>query len=206
MPVKKLITTKVGMTSSIDENGTFKAITLLKYDNHQVVSIKTSEKDGYNALVVGISKAKKLPKSILGQVKKANIMPKMLKEFRISNEDTNDINVGSQITADVFSVGEKVHVRGLTKGKGWAGTIKRHNFHRGRKTHGGRSYRRVGSIGSMYPQHIFKGKKMAGQMGHTNVTIKNLEVALVDLDKKVIGLYGAVPGPRKGQVEIRGIK
>ncbi len=207
MPVKKLITTKVGMTSSIDENGAFKAITLLKYDDHQVVSIKTTDNDGYDALVVGISKAKKLPKSILGQVKNSKIMPKMLKEFRLSNkDDSSDINVGSQITADVFSVGEKVHVRGLTKGKGWAGTIKRHNFHRGRKTHGGRSYRRVGSIGSMYPQHIFKGKKMAGQMGHTNVTIKNLEVALIDLDQRVIGLYGAVPGPRKGLIEIRGLK
>lgn len=204
MPLKSLITTKVGMTSTIDQNGASKAVTLLKYEDHQVIASKSLEKDGYSALIIGISKAKKLPKSILGQVKKSKIMPKMLREFRINQEDLNSINVGDQITADVFSVGEKVNVRGLTKGKGWAGTIKRHNFHRGRKTHGGRSYRRPGSIGSMYPQHIFKGKKMAGQMGHTNVTVKNLEVALVDLDNKVIGLYGAVPGPRKGLIEIKG--
>ena len=205
MPNKCLITTKVGMTSSIDENGAAKAITLLKYDDHTVISSKTNEKDGYNALIIGISSVKKLPKSILGQVNKSKIMPKMLKEFRINEEDLNNFNVGDQITADVFSVGDKVSVRGLTKGKGWAGTIKRHNFHRGRKTHGGRSYRRVGSIGSMYPQHIFKGKKMAGQMGHTNVSIKNLEVALIDLDNKIIGLYGAVPGPKKGIIEVKGL-
>ncbi len=204
MAVKKLITTKVGMTSTIDENGASKAITLLKFDEHHVITTKSDSKDGYNALVVGIAKSTKLSKSILGQVKKSKLMPKMIKEFRVSEEDLNNINVGDLISADVFNVGDKVSVRGLTKGKGWAGTIKRHNFHRGRKTHGGGSYRRVGSIGSMYPQHIFKGKKMAGRMGHNNVTVRNLKVALIDLDNKVIGLYGAVPGPRKALIEIKG--
>jgi large subunit ribosomal protein L3 len=96
-------------------------------------------------------------------------------------------------------------VTGTSKGKGWAGTIKRHNFHRGRKTHGGRSYRRPGSIGSMYPQHILKGKKMAGQMGHEQVTVRNLKVALVDLELGVIGVTGAVPGPRKSIVILKGV-
>ncbi len=107
-------------------------------------------------------------------------------------------------SAEVFSVGDIVKVTGTSKGKGWAGTIKRHNFHRGRKTHGGGSYRRPGSIGSMYPQKIFKGKKMAGQMGHEQVSVKNLKIALVDTELNVIGVKGAVPGPRKGIVLIQG--
>jgi large subunit ribosomal protein L3 len=97
-----------------------------------------------------------------------------------------------------------VNVTGISKGKGFAGTIKRHNFHRGRKTHGGRSYRRPGSIGSMFPQKIFKGKKMAGRMGHDQVTIKNLKVSIIDKDLGVIGINGAVPGPKKSVVIIKG--
>ena len=93
---------------------------------------------------------------------------------------------------------------GVSKGKGWAGTIRRHNFHRGRKTHGGGSYRRPGSIGSMYPQHILKGKKMAGHLGHEQVTVRNLKIALVDTEKGYIGVVGAVPGPRKGIVTVKG--
>ncbi len=100
-------------------------------------------------------------------------------------------------------MGDDVDATGTSKGKGWAGTIRRHNFHRGRKTHGGGSYRRPGSIGSMYPQKIFKGKKMAGQLGHDQVTIKNLKVALIDVENNLIGVTGAVPGPRKGIVILK---
>jgi large subunit ribosomal protein L3 len=120
------------------------------------------------------------------------------------SELPEDLSVGTTVTADVFSVGDTVHVTGLSKGKGWAGTIKRHNFHRGRKTHGGGSYRRPGSIGSMYPQKVFKGKKMAGQMGHEQVTVRNLKVALVDQAQNIIGVTGAVPGPRKSVILVRG--
>jgi large subunit ribosomal protein L3 len=116
------------------------------------------------------------------------------------------MKIGESISADSFVVGDTVQVTGTSKGKGFAGTIKRHNFHRGRKTHGGRSYRRPGSIGSMYPQKIFKGKKMAGQMGHEQVTVKNLKVALVDTELNIIGVVGAVPGPRKGIVLVKGAK
>ena len=98
-----------------------------------------------------------------------------------------------------------MNVTGLSKGKGFAGTIKRYNFTLGRKTHGGSSYRRPGSIGSMYPQKIFKGKKMAGQMGHERVTTKNLKIAYVNVDKNVIGVVGSVPGPRKGIVLVKGV-
>ena len=206
MALNTLITRKVGMTSTIDENGAVKAVTLLSFDDHTVVSVKNSEKDGYAAIQVGTETAKKLNKSIMGHVKNSKVMPKIIKEFRLKDDSENTLNVGDKLSADVFSVGDLVDVTGLNKGKGWAGTIKRHNFHRGRKTHGGRSYRRVGSIGSMYPQHVFKGKKMPGQMGNKQVTVKNLKVALVDTDLKVIGVYGAVPGPKKTILVVKGAK
>lgn len=203
--MKALITRKVGMTSTINEDGVVEAITLLSVGEHTVTAHKTEEKDGYTAVQIGAEKAKKLSKSISGHVKAAKVMPKIIREFRV-NELPEELNVGDKITADVFSVGDTVHATGTSKGKGWAGTIKRHNFHRGRKTHGGRSYRRPGSIGSMYPQHIFKGTKMAGQMGNDQVTVRNLKVALVDTDNNVIGVTGAVPGPRKGIIILKGAK
>jgi len=203
--MKALIARKVGMTSTISQDGVVQAITLLSVDNQTVISHKTQEKDGYTAIQVGTETAKKLGKSLTGHVKKSKVMPKIIREFTM-DEITEELNVGNQYGADVFSIGDKVSATGLTKGKGWAGTIRRHNFHRGRKTHGGRSYRRPGSIGSMYPQHIFKGTKMAGQLGHDQITVKGLKVALIDTEKKLIGVTGAVPGPKKGIIILKGAK
>jgi large subunit ribosomal protein L3 len=207
--VKALITRKVGMTSTIAEDGVVQAITLLSVADHTVLHHKTHEKDGYTAIQVGTETAKRLSKSVAGHVKAAKAMPKIIREFRLpaQEEIPEELNVGSTIqAADVFSVGDEVQVTGLTKGKGWAGTIRRHNFHRGRKTHGGRSYRRPGSIGSMYPQRIFKGTRMAGQLGHEQITVKGLKVALVDAELGVIGVTGAVPGPKKGILLVKGKK
>jgi large subunit ribosomal protein L3 len=204
MAPKSLVTRKLGMTSTISEDGVVKAVTLLGVSEHTILQKKTVEIDGYNALQIGTEKGKNLGKTILGHVKKSKAMPKIIREIRIIDDNGSELNVGDTFNTDVFSVGDKVSATGLNKGKGWAGTIKRHNFHRGRKTHGGRSYRRPGSIGSMYPQHIFKGKKMAGQMGHVQVTVLGLEVALIDSEQKVIGVYGAVPGPRKGIIVLKG--
>ena len=151
--------------------------------------------------------SKKIGKTMAGHLKASGATSKLIREFRtekLTEEETQDLSVGTELTAEVFSVGDVVKVTGTSKGKGWAGTIKRHNFHRGRKTHGGGSYRRPGSIGSMYPQRIFKGKKMAGQMGHEQVSVKNLKIALIDTELNVIGVSGAVPGPRKGIVLIEG--
>lgn len=200
--VKTLITRKIGMTSTISEDGVVKAVTLLSAEPNVVTQVKTEENDTYNAIQIGAGTGKKLGKSLLGHFKPAKANPAITREFRIS-ELTEDLSVGATISADVFSVGDEVQVAGKSKGKGWAGTIKRHNFHRGRKTHGGGSYRRPGSIGSMYPQKIFKGKRMAGQMGNEKVTVKNLKIAIVDAEKNVIGVFGAVPGPRKGIVLIK---
>lgn len=191
------------MTSTINQDGVVEAVTLLSVKNHTVLGHKTTEADGYSATIVGSEEVKKLPKSIAGQVKAAKVMPGIIREF---NEDQDDkLSVGDKYNADVFNVGDEVQVTGVTKGKGFAGTIRRHNFHRGRKTHGGRSYRRPGSIGSMYPQHIFKGTRMAGQLGHDQITIKGLKVALVDLDKGIIGVSGSVPGPKKSLIIVRGV-
>ena len=200
--MKAPIARKIGMTSTISQDGTLQAITLLSVDHQTVLAVKTQQKDGYNAIQLGTEQSKKLSKSLAGHVKASKTSPKIIKEFRV-NEIPENFNVGAQYSADVFSVGDQIQATGLTKGKGWAGTIRRHNFHRGRKTHGGRSYRRPGSIGSMYPQHIFKGTRMAGQLGHEQRTIKGLKVALVDIERSVIGVTGSVPGPRKGIVFIR---
>ena len=220
--MKALITRKVGMTSTIAEDGLTQAVTLLSASPCVVTQVKTDATDGYTAVQLGFETAKeaRTPKAQAGHFKKAfgdskaagindgaaGSLPKIVREFRLANADeiTEDLKVGSRINPEVFSVGDLVHVTGTSKGKGWAGTIRRHNFHRGRKTHGGRSYRRVGSIGSMYPQKIFKGKKMAGQLGHEQVTVRNLKVALVDTEKGYIGVVGAVPGPNKGIVIIKG--
>lgn len=205
MALKSLITKKIGMISTINENGAVEAITLLSANEHTVLKVKSVDTDGYDALQVGTGIDAKPNKAVSGQYKGLSAIPKIIREFRINKDESNS-NVGDIIKADIFNVGDMVDVTGVSKGKGFAGTIKRHNFKRGRKTHGGRSYRRPGSIGSMYPQKVFKGKRMAGQMGYEQVTIKNLSVALVDVENNVIGIKGAVPGPRKGTIIVRGIK
>jgi len=206
--VKALITRKLGMTSVLKEDGSAIAVTLLAAQPNTVTQIKTTEKDGYNAVQLGAESQKKAGKAQTGHYKEANPpaggTPKIAREFDIADEEISELNVGDQIGADIFEVGDTVNATGISKGKGFAGTIKRHRFHRGPKTHGGQSYRRPGSIGSMFPQRIFPGKKMSGHMGHSQVTTKNLRIALVDKENSVIGVEGAVPGPKKGLVLLKG--
>jgi large subunit ribosomal protein L3 len=203
--MKALIARKVGMTTTISEDGTAQAVTLLSVAPCTVTQLKTVETDGYTAIQIGTEQDKKMAKPQTGHFAKSKVQPKVVREFRV-DQLPEDLKVGESLTQEVFSIGDSVQVTGTSKGKGWAGTIKRHNFHRQRKTHGGKgNTRKVGSIGSMYPQHIFKGKKMAGQMGHDRVTVKNLQVSLVDNDLKVIGVNGPVPGPRKGIIMIKAI-
>lgn len=202
--MKALITRKIGMTSIITEDGTAAAVTLLSASPSVITQLKTNETDGYTSVQIGAETAKSLAKPQAGHLKPAGFDAKIMREVRTDTIE-EDLKVGSEITPEVFSVGDSVTVTATSKGKGWAGTIKRHNFSRQRKTHGAKgATRRVGSIGSMYPQKIFKGKKMAGQMGGEQVTVKNLKVAVIDKDLGVIGVVGAVPGPKKGIVLIRG--
>lgn len=204
--MKALITRKLGMTSLVADNGVVTAVTLLSAGPCVVTRVKTAETDGYQAVQLGAETAKHPNKPQAALAAKSKIAPsKIVREFRVSEIDEG-LSVGTEIKADVFSVGDEVQVTGTSKGKGFAGTIKRHNFARGRKTHGGRSYRRPGSIGSMYPQKIFKGKKMAGQMGAEQVTVKGLKIAHVDAENNLIAVTGAVPGPKRGIVILKGVK
>ena len=193
------------MASVMDENGAVIPVTLLSASPNVITQVKNDETDGYTALQLGFEETKKINKPLAGHLKNSKIMPKIIREVRVS-EITEGMKIGEKLSADLFSVGDKVDATGVSKGKGWAGTIKRHNFHRGRKTHGGQSYRRPGSIGSMYPQRIFPGKKMAGRMGSDQKTIKDLKIALVDMELNVIGVAGSVPGPRKAIVMLKEVK
>ncbi len=201
--MKTLLGTKIGMTQILGEDGVAVPVTLVKAGPVTVTQVKTVETDGYTAVQVGYGEGKNLSNAVAGHVKKAGVTPKTLKEVRV--DELGETKVGDAVDVSIFVVGDSVDVTGVSKGKGFAGTIKRHNFKRQRKTHGGKGdTRKVGSIGSMYPQKIFKGKTMAGRMGNEQVTVKNLRVEYVDVADGVIGLKGAVPGPRKGLVRITG--
>ena len=203
--MKVILGTKVGMTQIIGKDGIVTPVTIIEAGPATVTQIKTVETDGYNAVQLGFGKGKNLSKSVSGHVKKAgeNINPKVLKEFR--RDDIADVKLGDTITVEAFELGDKVSVTGISKGKGFAGTVKRWNFQESRNTHGFKGdIRKVGSIGSMYPQKVFKGKRMPGRMGHDQVTVKNLVVAYIDKENNLLGLKGAVPGPKKGNLTIEG--
>jgi large subunit ribosomal protein L3 len=191
------------MTQILSEDGAMVPVTLVKAGPVTVTQVKTVENDGYTAVQVGYGEGKNLSNAVTGHVKAAGVTPKKIQEIRLSEPD--EAKVGDTFDVSLFSVGDNVDVTGTSKGKGFAGTVKRHNFNTSKKTHGGNgNVRKPGSIGSMYPQKIFKGKRMAGRMGHDRVTVKNLVVAYVDAELGVIGLKGAVPGPRRGIVTIGG--
>ena len=201
-----IIGTKIGMTQIIGDDGMVTPVTILQAGPCTVTQIKTVETDGYNAVQVGYGVGRNLSKSVAGHVKKAgeNISPKVLKEFRLE-EIPEDMKPGDTLTVESFKIGDKVAVTGTSKGKGYAGTVKRWNFNESRNTHGFKgNIRRVGSIGSMYPQKVFKGKKMPGRMGHDKVTVKNLVVSYIDTENNLIGLKGAVPGPKKSIITVEG--
>ena len=202
--MKTLLGTKIGMTQIISEDGAAVPVTLIQAGPVTVTQVKTVEKDGYNAVQVGYGEGKNLSNAVAGHVKAAKVTPKVIREVRV-DELGEDLKVGATTDVTAFAVGDVVDVTGTSKGKGFAGTVKRHNFNTSKKTHGGNgNVRKPGSIGSMYPQKIFRGKRMAGRMGHDRVTVKNLVVAYVDAESNLIGLKGAVPGPRKGIVTIGG--
>jgi large subunit ribosomal protein L3 len=202
--MKALLGTKIGMTQIISEDGRAVPVTLIKAGPVTVTQVKTVDTDGYNAVQVGFEEGKNLSKAVAGHLKAADVTPKYIREFRVE-DTTEELTVGSTIDVTAFELGDVVDATGVSKGKGFAGTIKRHNFERHKKSHGGKgNVRKPGSIGSMYPQKVFKGKRMAGRMGHDQVTVKNLVVSYIDVDNNLIGLKGAVPGPKKGLIVIGG--
>lgn len=202
--MKALLGTKIGMTQIISESGVATPVTLIQAGPVTVTQVKSVESDGYNAVQVAYGEGKNLSKAVAGHTKPAQVTPKTIREFRV-DELPADLKVGDKIDVSQFALGDIVDATGTSKGKGFAGTVKRHNFNTSKSTHGGNgNVRKPGSIGSMYPQKVFKGKRMAGRMGHDRVTVKNLEVAYVDAVNNLIGLKGAVPGPRKGLIVIGG--
>ena len=202
--MKALLGTKIGMTQILAEDGTATPVTLIQAGPVTVTQVKSIESDGYNAVQVAFGEGKNLSKAVAGHVKSSKVSPKYIREFRIE-ELPADLTVGDAIDVSTFALGDIVDVTGTSKGKGFAGTVKRHNFNTSKSTHGGNgNVRKPGSLGSMYPQKVFKGKRMAGRMGHDQVTVKNLEVAYLDLTNNLIGLKGAVPGPRKGLIVVNG--
>lgn len=199
---KAIIGKKLGMTQLFDANGNVVPVTVIEAGPCVVAQKKTTENDGYEAVQIGYGdlKASKVNKPMKGHFAKGDVAPKkVLREFRF--EDTSAVNVGDIIKADVFAEGDAVDVRGTSKGKGYAGVIKRWNFARLKESHGtGPVHRHGGSLGVIDPARVFKGKKMAGHLGNERVTVQNLSVVKVDAEKNIIAVKGAVPGPKGGIV------
>jgi large subunit ribosomal protein L3 len=188
-----LIGRKVGMTQVFQPNGTMVSVSVVQVTPNTVTRLRTDERDGYTAVQLGAGERRRLTKPLAGQLKD---LPRVrtIREFRLDSAD--EYEVGQQITvADVFAEGDLVDVTGVSKGKGFAGTVKRHNFSRGPKTHGSDNYRKPGSIGpGTTPGRVYKGLKMGGHMGHDRVTLKKLRVIRVDAERNLILVKGSVPG------------
>lgn len=198
---KGIIAKKIGMTQLFDENGKVVPVTILEAGPCTVVQKKTVESDGYQAIQLGFGEvtAKHTTKAVQGHFAKAEVAPKKtLREFRL--EDISAVNVGDILKADTFAAGDAVDVVGISKGKGYAGTIKRWNGHRLRESHGtGPVARHAGSMGACSsPSRVFKGKKLPGHMGAERITVQNLKVVKVDAENNLIAIKGAVPGPKGG--------
>ena len=203
---KGIIVKKIGMTQIFDESGKVVPVTVVEAGPCTVVQKKTVESDGYVAVQLGFGdiSAKKVTKPAKGHFAKADVAPKKtLREFRLA--DISAMNVGDILKADVFAAGDRIDVVGTSKGKGYAGTIKRWNGHRLRESHGtGPVSRHAGSMGACSsPSRVFKGKKLPGHMGAEQVTVQNLLVAKIDAENNLIAVKGAVPGPNGGIVVIR---
>ena len=202
---KGIIGRKVGMTQIFDENGNVIPVTVIEAGPCPVVQVKTVETDGYNAVQLGFGKVKdkKVNKPEKGHFTKVKVTPvKHLREFRL--EDVSNVKPGDEIKADIFQAGDSVDIQGTTKGKGFQGVIKRHGQHRGPMGHGSMYHRRPGSMGpTSTPGRVFKGKKLPGHMGVETVTIQNLKVVRVDMDKNVLLVKGSVPGNKGAILKIK---
>ncbi len=202
--MKGILGRKIGMTEKFTTDGKVIPVTVISVEPNVITQIKTVDTDGYNAIQLGVvdKKEKHATKQEIGHAKKAGVTPKrFLKEIRV--EDTTTYELGSTIKADTFEAGEKVDVTGTSKGKGFAGVIKRHNQSRGPETHGSRYHRRPGSMGTMRPMRVLKGKNLAGHMGSETVTIQNLEIIEVNVNDNYILVSGNVPGAKNSLVLIK---
>jgi len=200
-----LLGKKIGMTSVFSADGKLVPVTVVQVGPCVVTQIKTKETDGYNALQLGFDEraVEKLTKPIAGHLKKTGEKGfRVLREFRV--DDAQSIEAGATIGIDVFSIGDKVNISGISKGRGFQGTIKRHGFSRGPETHGCRNHRKPGSIGnSAWPSRVIKGKKMPGHMGTNRETVKNLTIVDIKLEDNLLLVKGPVPGFKTGLLEVK---
>lgn len=202
--MKGILGKKIGMTQVFTKSGKLIPVTVVEIEPNVVTQIKTVEKDGYDAIQLGAMtvKEKNSNKAKIGHTNKANTAPKrFLKEIRGVN--IGEYTLGQVIDASIFKEGEVVDVSGISKGKGFQGVIKRYNQSRGPMGHGSQYHRGVGSLGTMLPMHVLKGKKLPGHMGNVASTIQNLEIVSVDLENNVVLIKGNVPGPKKSLVMIK---
>jgi large subunit ribosomal protein L3 len=195
---------KVGMTSVFAEDGTMVPVSVVEIEPNTVTGLRTPERDGYTAVQLGAGKARRLTKPRAGQLK--GLPPvKHTREFRL--DDVSDYSIGQTLDVSLFADGEEVDVTGVSKGKGFSGTIKRHGFRRGPETHGSDSHRQPGSIGAgTYPGKVFKGTSMAGRMGTDRVTVKKLTIVRSDAQRNLLLIKGALPGARNAMVVVRKAK
>ena len=204
---KAILGRKLGMTQIFTEEGQVVPVTVIESGNNVVLQNKTTESDGYNAVQIGFGeiKEKHLTKPVKGRFDKAGVEPvKFIREMRLAAP--SEYKVGDKIGVDIFEAGQLVDVTGISKGKGFAGTVKRHGFARGPMGHGSKSHREPGSTGAMISGHggrVLKGKKLPGHMGHERVTVQRLTLVKVDTDRNLLLVKGAVPGPKKGLLMIK---
>ncbi|MBI1888371.1 MAG: 50S ribosomal protein L3 [Candidatus Spechtbacteria bacterium] len=206
--MKFLLGKKIEMTQVFSDGGKVIPVTLVEAGPVVVTQIRTKEKDGYQAVQVGFGKKKHLTKSIKGHLKNLGDF-RWLREYKIvdslKNGEPTIPKVGEKIDVSIFKEGNTVGVRGISKGKGFQGVVKRHGFKGMKATHGTKEkYRAPGAIGSRFPQHVRKGKRMGGRMGHERVTRRAVEIVKIDVENNLLALKGAIPGPRGSLVEIRG--
>lgn len=199
-----ILAQKLGMTRIFNQDGTAEAVTVLEAGPCTVTQVKTLEKDGFNAVQIGFGKEKHILKPAQGHQANAKSSHKWLREFKI--KDSEITKIGDQIQISIFEPGMKVDIKAISRGKGFAGTIKRHHFSRGPETHGSDQHRQPGAIGSGYPERVFKGLRMSGHMGHNRVTVKDVEIKTIQADKNLLVIKGPVPGPNKGLVLVQTAK
>ena len=207
--VDGLLGKKLGMTQVLNEDGLAIPVTIVQAGPCVVVQRKTVDTDGYDAVQLGLVefvKGKRVGKPMAGHFKKADVPPvRFLREIRLSGDD--DVKAGDRVQADIFKAADRISVTGTSKGRGFAGVIKRHGFHGGGATHGSMFHRAPGSIGqSAYPSRVFKGTRMPGHMGVDRVTVQGVRILEVDAEKNLLYLRGAVPGPNGGYVVLRRVR
>ncbi len=201
---KAILGKKVGMTTIFDDNSNAIPVTVILAGPCHVTQKKTLEKDGYEAVQLGFDdkKTKLVTKPEKGHFEKSGVTPKkFVREFKL--DDAANYEEGQEVSVSIFEAGDKVDITGISKGKGFAGAVKRHNFNRGPMGHGSMYHRRPGSGGATDPARVFKGSRMPGHMGHERVTAQNLEIAKILPEEHLILIKGAVPGPKKGYVMIK---